>query len=292
MRIISWVVARAAYPGIVVSSLVFASRLLDRGVAVGLVVTSAFVLALGLTALLEQIQPFDRDTRATWLDAAYLGLASVVQTFGRLLGQAFATVLGVLLVSHFGPRPWPHGWPLWTQIALAVTLADLGKYWIHRVAHERAWLWRFHAEHHAPAQMYSLNGVRLHPVNLLWNVGLDAGVPLALGLDGRAVILAAVFRGTISVLQHANAELSLGPLNWIFSTPQLHRWHHSAVLREANANYGSTFIVWDVLFGTRLLPSGRPAALGLADGTRHPRHLWKQLAWPWCAQRCVATVSE
>jgi sterol desaturase/sphingolipid hydroxylase (fatty acid hydroxylase superfamily) len=294
---LEWVVARATYPAIVVSSLLFAQALMRHGIAAGLATSIAFVAVMLATAVLERIRPHERAWNAPLSDArqdlAYLALASVLQSAGKLVGQLLAAGVSLVLLEAFGARTGLVSVPLWARVALALLLADLGKYALHRLAHERPWWWRFHAEHHAPARMYSLNATRLHPVNLLWNVALDAAAPVLLGLDARAVVLVAVLRGTISVLQHANVRLVLGPLNWIFSTPALHQWHHSAALGEANSNYGSTLIVWDLLFGTRQLPSERraPVALGLADGAPHPRDLSHQLVSPWCASRASSCRS-
>lgn len=287
---LGWVVARAAYPGIVVSSLVLAHALLARGLSAGATATIAFVAVLLATAALERVSPHQRAWHPSLAgarqDLGYLALASVLQSAAKLAGLALATGLSLAIVAAVGPRDGGDV-PRWARVVLALALADLGKYWLHRLAHERPWWWRFHAEHHAPPRMYSLNATRLHPVNLMWNLTLDAAAPALLGLDARTTVLLAVFRGSISVLQHANVRLVLGPLSWIFSTPELHQWHHSTEIGEANANYGSTFIVWDVLFGTRQLPRDRraPRAIGLAGGEPHPAAFRHQLVWPWCAAR-------
>ena len=61
-------------------------------------------------------------------------------------------------------------------------------------------------------------------------------------------------------------RLRYGFLNYIVGSAETHRWHHSREPREANANYGNTVIVWDLLFGTRLLlPDWDVEALGLKD---------------------------
>lgn len=282
----------SAYPLTLVATVAAAAALLERGAPAAVVSTAAILAVLALTAILERLSPHvpawnEAAAADVRTDAAYLATAWIPQAAARALGQAVAVLLTLGLGAWLGPKPWPPGWPLWTQILLAVLVADLGKYWLHRLSHERAALWRFHAAHHSPGRMYSLNGLRLHPVNMLWNLALDVGVPLLLGLQGSAVVLAGVFRSTVSLLQHANVSLRLGPLNWIFSTPALHQWHHSRVLAEGNTNYGSTFILWDVLFGTRFLPAQRtaPEALGLAGGAVHPRRFLSQLLWPFCEKR-------
>jgi sterol desaturase/sphingolipid hydroxylase (fatty acid hydroxylase superfamily) len=73
-----------------------------------------------------------------------------------------------------------------------------------------------------------------------------------------------------------------GFLGWIVSTPELHRWHHSEIPSESNANYGATLIVWDVVFGTRRRPLERPHAkvLGVSEPKGFPTTFAAQLASP------------
>jgi sterol desaturase/sphingolipid hydroxylase (fatty acid hydroxylase superfamily) len=49
---------------------------------------------------------------------------------------------------------------------------------------------------------------------------------------------------------HTRVIGRLGPLEWFMNTPSSHRVHHAAERPLADRNYGSTFIVWDRLFGT------------------------------------------
>jgi sterol desaturase/sphingolipid hydroxylase (fatty acid hydroxylase superfamily) len=290
-RPLSWLVARAAYPGLLLASVLAADAALARGVPGLLVSSISFVAVLLAVAALEHILPFDPasnpDLQEAREDALYLALASVLQPLGKLGGRALATAVTLALSSALAAPSWPPGWSPWGKVVAALLTADLAKYWVHRLAHERPWWWRFHAEHHAPARLYSLNGIRLHPINLLWNLALDTAPALVFGLDPRSIVLVAVLRGAVAALQHANVDLRLGPLRWVFSTPDLHRWHHSAELREASANYGSTLLLWDILFGTLFLSGERraPASLGLAGGAPQPRGLRHELLWPWCASR-------
>ena len=66
----------------------------------------------------------------------------------------------------------------------------------------------------------------------------------------------------------ATSTLRYGPLNYIVGSAETHRWHHSRVPRESNANYGNTVIVWDLVFGTWFLPREREIAGSRAAGTR------------------------
>jgi sterol desaturase/sphingolipid hydroxylase (fatty acid hydroxylase superfamily) len=113
-------------------------------------------------------------------------------------------------------------------------------------------------------------------------------VPLVvLGCPGDVILLFALFDGVFGMLQHCNVAVRLGPLNRIFSMAEPHRWHHSRTLVEANANYGSNLIVWDLVFGTFFLPQDRepPAAIGIAGMEHFPRSYLAQLATPFRWQR-------
>jgi sterol desaturase/sphingolipid hydroxylase (fatty acid hydroxylase superfamily) len=50
-----------------------------------------------------------------------------------------------------------------------------------------------------------------------------------------------------------------GLFDLVFSTPRLHRWHHSKDLREGNTNYGENIVLFDQIFGTYFNPD-RPSS--------------------------------
>ena len=74
-----------------------------------------------------------------------------------------------------------------------------------------------------------------------------------------------------SMPEHGN--LILGPLDYIFSSPKNHRYHHSRIIEEGNSNYGGDVIFWDILFGTFHLPKGKEPSddIGLADMPNYPQ---------------------
>ena len=82
--------------------------------------------------------------------------------------------------------------------------------------------------------------------------------------------------------QHANINLRLGPLSWIYSIGDVHRWHHSRDRLEADSNYGNVYIFWDAVFGTRYLPADReaPTAVGIDGLDAFPRGFFAQWASP------------
>ncbi|WP_276359188.1 sterol desaturase family protein, partial [Daejeonella sp. H1SJ63] len=59
-------------------------------------------------------------------------------------------------------------------------------------------------------------------------------------------------------LGHANLNIPLGKLKYLFNGPQMHLWHHAKHLPPSHPhgfNYGITLSVWDFIFRTSYWPS-------------------------------------
>lgn len=161
---------------------------------------------------------------------------------------------------------WPHGWPIWIQAILMVLSVDLLRYWLHRFAHENDTLWRLHSVHHSVEQLYWLNTARFHPIEKTLQMSLDSLPFLLLGVHEQVLALYYIAYAANGFFQHCNVHVRYGPLNYIVGSAETHRWHHSRVPRESNANYGNTVIVWDLVFGTWFLPKDREIQdLGLQE---------------------------
>lgn len=159
---------------------------------------------------------------------------------------------------------WPHTWPVWAQVVLMVLAVDFLRYWLHRAAHETDLLWRLHKVHHSVEQLYWLNTSRFHPLEKALQMLMDSVPFLLMAVDPVVLSLYYLSYATNGFFQHCNIDLRYGPLNYLVGSAETHRWHHSREPREANANYGNTVIVWDLLFGTWFLPADRAiGALGL-----------------------------
>jgi sterol desaturase/sphingolipid hydroxylase (fatty acid hydroxylase superfamily) len=266
--------------------LALASRAMDPE----LVALAGGVIAGGLCFLLERFIPFEpswnvarqNDTR---LDALH-GLVSLglVPALVRLLAFGWLARAAQWLGALAG-RPeglWPRRWPLALQLVLALLVSELGGYLAHRGQHTVRWLWPVHAIHHDANRVYFLNGLRLHPGDTLFTLLCAAAPMVLLGAGPDVLALFSAIANAQLPLQHANADLRLGPLNYVVSGPELHRWHHSRVPRESNSNYGGILIVWDLLLGTYFRPRDRrpPADVGLRGGASLPQTWWAQLWWP------------
>ena len=168
-------------------------------------------------------------------------------------------------------RCWPHNWPIWMQAVLMVLSVDFMRYWLHRAAHESDTLWRLHSVHHSVEQLYWLNTARFHPIEKALQMCLDSLPFLLMEVDAAVLALYYLAYAANGFFQHCNIRLRYGFLNYIVGSAETHRWHHSREPREANANYGNTVIVWDLLFGTWFLPANRDVeSLGLKDPS-YPR---------------------
>jgi sterol desaturase/sphingolipid hydroxylase (fatty acid hydroxylase superfamily) len=76
---------------------------------------------------------------------------------------------------------------------------------------------------------------------------------VALGPPVAAVLTFEILLNGMSIFNHGNIKIPLAIdqwLRWLVVTPDMHRVHHSVVIRETNSNYGFNLSVWDRLFGT------------------------------------------
>lgn len=231
------------------------------------VVAGWSALALALGALLERFAPFNRRWSRSEGDVR-VDATSAVVLIGMVepLLKAGLPVLAAALLRAPDAAHWPLStWPFALQVALAVLWMEFAKYWSHRAHHEVPMLWRLHALHHSSQRLYWLNNFRFHPVNHAINLLVSLLPLLLLGVPQTVLLGALAVTQPVLMLQHLNLDTRSGWLNWVFSTNELHRWHHSTERVEANSNYGSTLVIWDQVFGTYRLQATHqpPARLGL-----------------------------
>lgn len=272
----------ALYLGVVVATASAGGLALRAGVNPGVVSGVAFFALCALFFCLERWRPWRRrwlsGSRDLRVDLPLILLAAPVGALVGLAGRAAHAL-------DFGL--WPSRWPLLAQAALALVLGDLARYWFHRAEHAWLPLWRFHATHHSAERLYFLNGPRLHPVEVALSGVLQVAPLLALGASEQALALQVMLTVAIGRFQHGNIALTLGPLNYVFSAPAPHRWHHARDPRVAACNFGGDVLLWDLVFGTFYLPRDREPSddVGIPDGDDFPRSLGRVLASPFTWHR-------
>ena len=84
------------------------------------------------------------------------------------------------------------------------------------------------------------------------------------------------------MFNHSNIRLpaAIEPIvRLLFVTPDMHRVHHSVIIRETNSNYGFNLSIWDRLFGTYLAQPSKghqDMIIGLSQFRDH-----RKLTLPW-----------
>lgn len=250
-----------------------------------LLLVSAVVYALELARPWRRGQK--RIRRDFWLDGFYMffnfflfsliGYNAVsevaVHGFQELLGALGIAQLTLLDVS---------GLPVVLQLLLLFVLRDFIQYWIHRLLHAVPFLWRFHEVHHSVREMGFAAHLRFHPAETVVYRTLEY-IPLALigyGIDDFMIVH--VTSLAIGHLNHANLKLPLGPLRYVFNSPQMHLWHHAKVLPDPRGkNFGLSLSVWDWIFGTAHWPDDQPELeLGFEGVERYPSGFLSQMLAP------------
>jgi sterol desaturase/sphingolipid hydroxylase (fatty acid hydroxylase superfamily) len=143
--------------------------------------------------------------------------------------------------------------PIALSIIIAFLLLDLAIYIQHIVFHKVHFLWRLHRMHHADLDFDVTTGIRFHPIEILFSLGIKMFVVLVIGAPFMAVLIFEVLLNSTSLFNHANIRIpkSIDKILRVFVvTPDMHRVHHSAVPTETNSNFGFNLPWWDYMFKT------------------------------------------
>jgi sterol desaturase/sphingolipid hydroxylase (fatty acid hydroxylase superfamily) len=174
-------------------------------------------------------------------------------------------------------------WPLALQIVVALFAIDFLQWGVHNLLHRVPFLWETHKCHHSveDGEMDWIVAFRFQWTEVVV-YRLVLYLPLAwLGFAAEAVFFHAVFGTLIGHLNHANLNLSWGPLRYLLNSPRMHIWHHEySDDPKATRNFGIIFSCWDWLFGTAYMPDQSPKRLGFPGVQRFPKGFFAATAWP------------
>ena len=170
--------------------------------------------------------------------------------------------------------------PFFLQLMMAILVADLFQYSIHRLFHTNRFLWRFHAVHHSIRTIDWLAGSRLHIVDILVTRAFSY-IPLyVLGFSMQVFYAYVIIVALQAVAAHANTRINFGPLKYLIVTPQYHHWHHADDPEHYNKNFAIHLPLIDRVFGTYYLPNSKwPKTTGLGN-EQFPKGFLKQFLFP------------
>lgn len=145
----------------------------------------------------------------------------------------------------------------WWSFLLCLVALDFCRYWSHRIAHEQRFWWSTHVVHHS-SEHYNLSV----SFRLSWtqNLKLVFFLPVILmGFHPLVFLIVHQLEVLYQFWLHTELIKKLPkPIEYIFTTPSHHRVHHSTNEKYIDKNYGSTFIIWDRIFGTFQEEQERP----------------------------------
>lgn len=182
------------------------------------------------------------------------------------------------------------GWGLFNQIAgsiwlkglISIFVLDLVIYTQHVVFHKVPVFWRLHRMHHIDLDIDVTTGSRFHPVEIVLSMLIKMGVVVVIGAPAWSVVIFEILLNGTSMFNHSNLHLNANKdkvLRLMLVTPDMHRVHHSVLIRETDSNYGFNFPWWDRLFKTY---RDQPAAghTGMKIGLANYRDSkWLQIPW-------------
>jgi sterol desaturase/sphingolipid hydroxylase (fatty acid hydroxylase superfamily) len=225
--------------------------------------------------------------RSQWLtDIVYFlstHLPIQVTTFLILLP---AIQLTSLLNLPVVPRMVGH-LPWLVQFFLAVVVADLAEYFIHRTFHKVPFMWRFHAIHHSSKSLDWIAGSRSHIVDDLVVRGFIL-IPMMLLFPYNMLLAYLFFVNLHATWTHCNFGPTIKWLEPYLIQPRYHHWHHTSQTEAIDKNFAIHFPWIDRIFGTHYLPEDKwPDTYGLHN-EKIPAGFWGQAFYPFRRTRAAA----
>ena len=234
-----------------------------------------FIGILALMGFWEWIaprRPHHTSQKSRWF--ANLGIVVIDSLALRLVFPVTAVYMASLNESNSGGVLIQSGLPYWLGILIGVMLLDFIIYLQHAMFHAFPVFWRLHMMHHTDLDFDTTTGIRFHPLEIFLSMGIKIAAVFVLGIAPLAVVLFEILLNSTSLFNHGNVRLSqpvYRVLRLFVVTPEMHRVHHSVIIRETNSNFGFNLPWWDRLFGTyRSVPSAGHE--GMTIGLSHFRN--------------------
>ncbi|KAK6631625.1 hypothetical protein RUM44_006154 [Polyplax serrata] len=199
------------------------------------------LIALENVVLYAQHKPLLRFNDG--LTSLSLGL---MQELGRILFRGSETSAYIFIYNNWRLVELPWNSPVTWYIAFF--LVDFFYYWGHRASHEINLFWAQHQVHHSSEEYNFPVGLR-QSFFQGW-CSFVFYLPMALFIPPSHFMVHKQLNLLYQVWIHTKIIKTLGPLEYVFNTPQHHRVHHACNKRYLDRNYGGVLIIWDRLFST------------------------------------------
>ena len=177
------------------------------------------------------------------------------------------------LTNAVGRLPWL------VQFFLAVLVADLAEYWIHRAFHKVPFMWSFHAIHHSSNSLDWIAGSRSHIVDDVAVRGFIL-IPMMCVFSHNMLVAYLFFVNIHATWAHCNFGPTIKWLEPLLIQPRYHHWHHTSQPEAIDKNFAIHFPWIDRIFGTHYLPADKwPDNYGLHN-EKIPAGFWGQTIYP------------
>lgn len=230
------------------------------------------VIRLIILLLVEFSFPLKSKWKMTWYSFARDSKYFVV---GGLTGYGLKFLIGLFALKNATHKGLLSDLPIIVAAISALLIYEFLQYWFHRISHEAKgnfgqFLWKIHAIHHLPERVYLLMHSVVHPLNTIIVMLISQLVFVGLGVNAETLLIINTIVTLQGLLSHFNVEIKAGWLNYVFIGTELHRFHHSNKLEEAQ-NFGAVLSIWDIVFGSFYYKKNElPTELGVVDPEQYP----------------------
>ena len=213
-----------------------------------------FAAIFFVMALSEKIAPrrmLLKSKTKRWI--SNLGMQIIDVVVLRLIFPVFPVGVAVIcaqrgwgLLNYYQITPLP-------ALIIGVLALDFVIYLQHRMFHFVPVFWRVHMVHHTDQDIDVTTAVRFHPLEIILSLLIKFTAVAAIGAPPLSVLIFEIMLNGASMFNHGNVGIPLSfdrIIRMVLVTPDMHRVHHSVIVRETNSNYGFSFPWWDRLLGT------------------------------------------
>ena len=172
--------------------------------------------------------------------------------------------------------------PSVAQLIIFFILLDFVQWLTHVALHRFEFLWQFHKVHHSVKEMGFAAHLRYHWMeNILYKPLKTLAVMLLGGFEPEQAYIVHFIAISIGHINHANLNITYGPLKYIFNNPIMHLYHHAYSLpKKYGVNFGISLSLWDYIFNTNHIPKVNPEEkLGFEGDEKFPTTFLGQLVY-------------